>query len=402
MTQLSTMTMVAGTTADGHFESGLANAHKRSANKFYATVNDSDDTFNNNNNNEGKSQLNSISDQSEYDPKDKEVAEEEEEYEYLGIKFKQPLKVINAVSIIGFHLVSLYAFLVNFRSPHFFTVAWAFIVGGIGGFGVTAGAHRHWSHKAYKAKTPLRVILALCFSVAGQNTIFDWTRDHRVHHKFSETDADPHNSNRGFFFAHVGWLMMKKHPDVIRKGNQVDMSDILADPVVQWHQKYFVPLKLLLCFVLPTITPVYMWNEEWIISIFTLSFIRYVFALNFTWLVNSAAHMWGNKPYDRKINPSENLTVSLVSMGEGWHNYHHTFPWDYKAAEFGDFRYNITTSILRLFAKIGWAYDLKEPSQELIRKTIARNGDGSHHEHGHRSMPDEIPMEADENSNLVE
>lgn len=113
-----------------------------------------------------------------------------------------------------------------------------FLMGGIGGFGVTGGAHRLWSHRAYKAKTPLRVILMLCFSLSGQNTLYDWVRDHRVHHKFSETDADPHNSNRGFFFAHVGWLMMHKHPEVIKKGNMLDMKDILDDPVVQFHQKY--------------------------------------------------------------------------------------------------------------------------------------------------------------------
>lgn len=80
-----------------------------------------------------------------------------------------------------------------------------FLMGGLGGFGVTGGVHRLWSHRAYKAKTPLRIILMLCFSLAGQNPIYDWVRDHRVHHKFSETKADPHDSNRGFFFAHVGW-----------------------------------------------------------------------------------------------------------------------------------------------------------------------------------------------------
>jgi stearoyl-CoA desaturase (delta-9 desaturase) len=70
-----------------------------------------------------------------------------------------------------------------------------------------------------------------------QNTIFDWVRDHRVHHKFSETDADPHNSRRGFFFAHVGWLMQTKHPEVLRWGKKIDMSDIMQDPVVAFHQK---------------------------------------------------------------------------------------------------------------------------------------------------------------------
>lgn len=69
-------------------------------------------------------------------------------------------------------------------------------VGLVGGFGVTGGAHRLWSHKAYKAKTPLRIILMLSYCVAGQNTLYEWVRDHRIHHKYSETDADPHNSNR--------------------------------------------------------------------------------------------------------------------------------------------------------------------------------------------------------------
>lgn len=112
-----------------------------------------------------------------------------------------------------------------------------FLMGGLGGFGVTAGVHRLWSHRSYKAKTPLRIILMLCFSLSGQNTIYDWVRDHRVHHKFSETEADPHNSNRGFFFAHIGWLMMNKHPEVVRKGRMLDMNDIVNDPVVQFHQK---------------------------------------------------------------------------------------------------------------------------------------------------------------------
>lgn len=69
-----------------------------------------------------------------------------------------------------------------------------FLLGGLSGFGVTGGAHRFWTHRSYKANTPLRIILMLCFTLSGQNSIYEWVRDHRVHHKFSETDADPHNS----------------------------------------------------------------------------------------------------------------------------------------------------------------------------------------------------------------
>ena len=76
-----------------------------------------------------------------------------------------------------------------------------------------------------------------------QNDIYEWSRDHRVHHKFSETDADPHNARRGFFFAHVGWLLCKKHPQVKERGKTVDMSDLLQDPIVVYQRKYLPETK---------------------------------------------------------------------------------------------------------------------------------------------------------------
>ncbi|KAJ9579978.1 hypothetical protein L9F63_004361, partial [Diploptera punctata] len=250
------------------------------------------------------------------------------------------------------------------------------LVGGISGFGVTGGAHRLWTHRSYKAKLPLRIILIMSFSASGQNPLFDWVRDHRVHHKYSETDADPHNANRGFFFAHVGWLMMKKHPEVIRRGKMIFMEDILSDPVVIFHQKYFWPMKMILCFILPTLIPIFLWNESWTNSILSMCFVRVCCGLNFTWLVNSAAHIWGNRPYDKRIMPAENPTVSFLAMGEGWHNYHHVFPWDYKAGELGNYSgytLNITTLLIDLFSLIGWAYDMKSPDTEFIRKILLRS-----------------------------
>lgn len=72
--------------------------------------------------------------------------------------------------------------------------------------GVTAGAHRYWTHRSYKARLPFQIFLMLANCMATENSIYVWSRDHRVHHKFSETDADPHNAKRGFFFAHVRFL----------------------------------------------------------------------------------------------------------------------------------------------------------------------------------------------------
>ena len=80
----------------------------------------------------------------------------------------------------------------------------------------------------------------------------------------------------------------------------------------------------------------------------------------------------------RSIAPSENKIVAFLALGEGWHNYHHVFPWDYKAAELGNYRLNYTTALIDMFAKIGWAYDLKQPSNELVRTVILKRGDGSH------------------------
>ncbi|KAK4883209.1 hypothetical protein RN001_006528 [Aquatica leii] len=255
---------------------------------------------------------------------------------------------------------------------------WQLILGSISGFGVTGGAHRLWCHRSYKAKLPLRIILMICYCMMGHNPLFNWVRDHRVHHKFTDTDADPHNSKRGFFFSHVGWLFMKKHPEVVKRGKEVDMSDLWEDPVIRFHQKYYIVLVILLGFVLPSIVPPLWWGEEWYWAIITTCIGRYCLQLNFTWLVNSAAHIYGTRPYDKNISPTENVSVAIVTLGEGWHNYHHIFPWDYKAAEFGRYRTNTTTFWIDLFAKIGWAYDLKQPSPELVKKTIQKFGDGTH------------------------
>lgn len=82
-------------------------------------------------------------------------------------------------------------------------------------------------------------------------------------------------------------------------------------------------------------------------------------------------------PSHRRIQPTQNVAVSIVAMGEGWHNYHHVFPWDYRAAELGGYLLNTTTLWLDLFASIGWAYDLKTPSKQLVQQVAVNHGDGS-------------------------
>ena len=241
-------------------------------------------------------------------------------------------------------------------------------------FGVTAGVHRYWTHKSYKATLPLQIILMCFYSISMQNDILDWCRDHRVHHKYSETSADPHNAKRGFFFAHVGWLLMKKHPDIFIKGRNIDISDLKRDPVVMFQHRYYHILSLMFSVLLPILIPWYFWNESpWIAFVFLFAF-RYVLTLHATWLVNSAAHLWGSRNYDKHINPSDNHFVSFAAIGEGWHNYHHTFPYDYGASEWGP-SINLTTIVIDYLAAVGLVYDRKQVSQQAIERVRKRVGD---------------------------
>ncbi|XP_025988405.2 uncharacterized protein LOC105200011 [Solenopsis invicta] len=292
--------------------------------------------------------------------------------------FKTELKWLNIISIGLLHLYFLYVCLTFKFLENLKTTVWLFIMYVIGGFGTTGGIHRLWTHRAYKAKGPFRIILLICYISAGLNNPYDWVRDHRTHHKYTDTNADPHNSSRGFFFSHVGWLMMKKHPEVIQKGRQIDMSDVLADPIFVFGTKYFSILKFMFTLLLPIMLPVYGWNETWYRAFVSQAIIRYVVVLNATWSVNSAAHIWGSKPFDAHINPTENSFVSFITAGEGWHNYHHVFPWDYKASEL-IYSNDLTTKVINFFAKVGWTYDLKEASEELVKTIVMKNGDGSHH-----------------------
>ncbi|CAH0714307.1 unnamed protein product, partial [Brenthis ino] len=295
--------------------------------------------------------------------------------------FVTPIRWTMVLTLALFHILMglgpIYYLLTGGKFPMWKTFLFALFIGAYGGFGVTGGVHRYWTHRSYKAKLPLKIILMIGFAISGQNNIMNWVRDHRVHHKLSETTADPHDAHRGFFFAHVGWLMMKKHPHVISEGNKIDMSDILNDPVVQFHTRYFALMKVMLCIVIPTLIPIYFWGESPWTSIMTTAG-RYVLLVNMTWSVNSFAHIWGNKPYNTKITPVENWKVSLVAMGEGWHNYHHTFPWDYKAAELAYF-INITTLLIDMFAAIGWAYDMKKASPSLIQAVVRKRGPQAEH-----------------------
>ncbi|KOB75264.1 Desaturase 6, partial [Operophtera brumata] len=150
---------------------------------------------------------------------------------YEAMEFTAQWRWPDTIVQVLLHTVSLYAvYLILTLQVKFLTI---FV-----GFGITAGVHRLWSHRAYKARLPMRVLLAVLFTITGQRDIYTWALDHRVHHKYTETVADPHDIRRGFWFAHVGWLVLTPHPAVEdRRAALMKTSlDLMADPVVRLQQ----------------------------------------------------------------------------------------------------------------------------------------------------------------------
>lgn len=183
-------------------------------------------------------------------------------------------------------------------------------------FGITAGAHRLFAHKSYKANAQLRILLIFMHTLSLQRSIYTWVRDHRLHHKYTDTNADPHNSRRGFFFAHIGWLLVKPHPDVIKFNKFIDKSDLKADPYVMFQHRNH-NLCVVLTVLISTLTPWFLVGESLEVSFFFTFILRYAYSLHRTWLVNSAAHFYGTKPYDVNISSNENKLVSFYAVGEG-------------------------------------------------------------------------------------
>jgi len=268
---------------------------------------------------------------------------------------------LNWPMIIYITLAHIAAIVGFFTIPYCnkFTLLFAFILWPITGLGITAGVHRLWSHRSYNATFSLRVFLMLINSIANQGSIWHWARDHRVHHKHSETNADPHNATRGFFFAHMGWLFVKKHPDVVEAGKKLNFDDLVEDSTVTFQKRLDPWFALFMCFVFPglvcTLWGDNFWNGYWVAGAF-----RYIIVLHFTWCVNSAAHLYGDHPYDTAMWPAENPLVSLGAIGEGWHNWHHKYPFDYAASEYGiDRQFNPTKLFIDTMCKFGLASDRK-------------------------------------------
>jgi stearoyl-CoA desaturase (delta-9 desaturase) len=207
---------------------------------------------------------------------------------------------------------------------------WAWLCFGLflvlNGVGIGSGYHRLWSHRAYKAHPALRVFLAVAGAMAMQNSILVWCARHRVHHRdVDDNDSDPYSIGRGFWFAHIGWMLRDYD------SGRIDYSmvpDLQRDPVVAWQHRHYWTLVWATNLGLPLLAG---WlTGEWL-GVFLLAGVaRLVVNHHVTFFVNSLAHIWGKQPYTDENSARDNWFVALLTYGEGYHNYHHEFQSDYR------------------------------------------------------------------------
>ena len=208
--------------------------------------------------------------------------------------------------------------------------AWAWIFFGIllvlNGVGIGSGYHRLWSHRTYEAHQALKWILAIMGGMSLQNSIIVWSARHRIHHKdVDDNEKDPYSIGRGFWFAHIGWMLRDY------KSGEIDYSvvqDLQRDPVAAWQHRWYWTLVWTTNLAVPLLLG---WLTGDIIGMFLLVGVaRLVLNHHVTFFINSLAHMWGKQPYTDENTARDQHFLALITYGEGYHNYHHMFQSDYR------------------------------------------------------------------------
>ncbi len=232
---------------------------------------------------------------------------------------------------------------------------------GFCGMSITAGYHRLWSHKAYKAHPFVRFVFALGGACALQNDVLHWASDHRRHHAHVDNnDKDPYSAGLGFWYSHMGWILRNYESG---KEDFSNVKDLQRDPIVVWQHRHYLALVLLMNIGLPAFLG-YL-NGDIIGSILLGGLLRLVLSQHVTWLINSIAHMWGRQTYSDASSARDNPLLALITYGEGYHNYHHTFQWDYRNG-IKWWHYDPTKWFIRSCAFLGLASDLKRCSPVSI------------------------------------
>ena len=247
----------------------------------------------------------------------------------------------------------------------FSTAAWVsfFIIFPLTGLSITAGYHRLWAHRAYEASWPVRFVLMIFGTMAVQNSILFWSAGHRNHHRFvDDVDLDPYSAKRGFWFSHMGW-MLRDYPS--GHLDYKNVPDLKKDKMVMFQHKHYTLLAVLTNFGIPLAIG-YMSGDVW--GVFLLAgLLRLVISHHFTFFINSWAHISGSQPYTDQNTARDNPVMALFTWGEGYHNFHHIFQYDYRNGVKW-WHYDPTKWLIYGMSKLGLARKLRRIPRFIIEK----------------------------------
>jgi stearoyl-CoA desaturase (delta-9 desaturase) len=242
---------------------------------------------------------------------------------------KQAPRIWSTTLMFAITLVAALVMVPWFGLAHGFSIgAWVLFVVFLyaNGMSITGGYHRLWAHKSYDAHWSLRLIYLVFGTMALQNSVFIWASGHRTHHlNVDDVDKDPYSIRRGFWFAHIGWMIREYDSG---KPDLTNIPDLRRDPMLAFQHRFYVPLALLANFGLPLLAG-WLIGDVW--GTFILAgVLRLVVSHHVTFFINSLAHMWGSRPYTDENSARDNGVLAFFTYGEGYHNYHHIFAHDYR------------------------------------------------------------------------
>lgn len=242
--------------------------------------------------------------------------------------------------------------------------------------GINLGYHRLLTHKAFTAPGWVRNILATLGTLSAGGPPVHWAAMHRVHHRYSDTGLDPHDSTKGFWYSHV------LHLFTVEEFEQQDYITQYAPDLARDRYLMFLNRHGTWLAVLSLVALYAAGGWAWV---FWGGFLRVALTWNIMWFVNSASHMWGYRNYDTSDNTRNCWWVGLLAAGEGWHNNHHAYP---SSAAHGHrwWEFDLTFLLLRGLKFLGLATEIKRP--EL-------------HYNIHASKDSFVPMRADLSRSLA-
>ena len=231
------------------------------------------------------------------------------------------------------------------------------------GLSITLGYHRLFSHLSFKASWPVRLLTLIFGATAMENSALEWCSDHRRHHKHTDDDEDPYNIQRGFFFAHMGWIMMRP---IGGESPLTNVNDLKRDPLVRFQHKWWTAIGILVGFGLPALIGYLVEGGIGAASGLLIGGVtRLVAVHHMTFFINSLCHTLGHQPYSDRCSAKDSWIMALFTFGEGYHNFHHEFQHDYRnGVKFWQF--DPTKWTIHILEKIGMASKLRRVADETI------------------------------------